>query len=92
VVLDDRWGRTYEGYSDRPEIVARYAGVIVEALQSEGLIATAKHFVGDGGTYKGIDQGNTRGSLEDILAVHGQGYYTALEAGRHQRNGLIQQH
>ena len=81
VVLDDRWGRTYEGYSDRPEIVTRYAGVIVEALQSEGLIATAKHFVGDGGTYKGIDQGNTRGSLEDILAVHGQGYYTALEAG-----------
>lgn len=81
VVLDDRWGRTYEGYSDRPEIVAKYAGVIVEALQSEGLIATAKHFIGDGGTDKGIDQGNTHGSLEDILAVHGQGYYTALEAG-----------
>lgn len=49
VPLDDRWGRTYEGYSDRPEIVRVYAGVIVSALQSEGLLATAKHFFGDGG-------------------------------------------
>ena len=44
VVLDDRWGRTYEGYSDRSDIVGEYAGVIVKALQSEGLLATAKHF------------------------------------------------
>ena len=33
VVLDDRWGRTYEGYSDRSDIVGEYAGVIVKALQ-----------------------------------------------------------
>ncbi|MEL0047750.1 MAG: exo 1,3/1,4-beta-D-glucan glucohydrolase [Gammaproteobacteria bacterium] len=81
VPLDDRWGRTYEGYSDRPEIVREYAGVIVEALQSEGLLATAKHFIGDGGTDRGIDQGDTRTSLETLLATHGQGYYSALEAG-----------
>jgi beta-glucosidase len=81
VPLDDRWGRTYEGYSDRPQIVGDYAGVIVEALQSEGLMATAKHFIGDGGTDQGIDQGDTRVPLETLLEVHGQGYYTALEAG-----------
>ena len=81
VPLDDRWGRTYEGYSDRPEIVREYAGVIVEALQSEGLLATAKHFIGDGGTDRGVDQGDTRTSLETLLATHGQGYYSALEAG-----------
>jgi beta-glucosidase len=81
VPLDDRWGRTYEGYSDRPQIVAEYAGAIVEALQSEGLLATAKHFIGDGGTDQGIDQGDTRVSLETLLEVHGQGYYSALEAG-----------
>tara|TARA_A100001015_G_scaffold95915_1_gene106625 strand:+ start:146 stop:1630 length:1485 start_codon:yes stop_codon:yes gene_type:complete len=81
VPLDDRWGRTYEGYSDRPEIVRAYAGVIVSALQSEGLLATAKHFFGDGGTYRGIDQGDTRGSIETLLEIHGQGYYSALDGG-----------
>ena len=81
VVLDDRWGRTYEGYSDRSDIVGQYAGVIVEALQSEGLLATAKHFIGDGGTYRGVDQGDTNVSLETLLEVHGQGYYSALDAG-----------
>lgn len=81
VVLDDRWGRTYEGYSDRPEIVKAYSGVIVEALQEQGLLATAKHFVGDGGTYQGIDQGNTEVDLEELMAVHGQGYLSALDAG-----------
>ena len=81
VPQDDRWGRTYEGYSDRPEIVKSYAGVIVDALQSEGLLATAKHFIGDGGTDQGIDQGNTRVSSETLLELHGQGYYSALEAG-----------
>ena len=81
VVLDDRWGRTYEGYSDRPEIVKAYSGVIVEALQEQGLLATAKHFIGDGGTYQGIDQGNTQVDLEELLAVHGQGYVSALDAG-----------
>ena len=81
VVLDDRWGRTYEGYSDRPEIVKSYSGVIVEALQEQGLLATAKHFIGDGGTAQGIDQGDTRVDLDELLAIHGQGYYSALEVG-----------
>ena len=74
-------GADIEGYSDRPEIVKSYAGVIVDALQSEGLLATAKHFIGDGGTDQGIDQGNTRVSSETLLELHGQGYYSALEAG-----------
>jgi beta-glucosidase len=55
--------------------------VIVEALQEQGLLATAKHFVGDGGTYQGIDQGNTEVDLEELMAVHGQGYLSALDAG-----------
>ena len=81
VVKDDRWGRTYEGYSDRHDIVTRYAGEIVEGMQSQGLIATAKHFIGDGGTFKGIDQGDARMSLKKLLREHGQGYVTALDAG-----------
>ena len=90
VVKDDRWGRTYEGYSDEPPIVRAYGGKIVEGLQgtaeqlrtdSEKVIASAKHWIGDGGTFRGEDQGNTIMSLEDLLDQHGQGYETALDAG-----------
>jgi beta-glucosidase len=89
VVKDDRWGRTYEGYSDEPPIVRSYGGKIVEGMQgtaeqlrtdSSKVIATAKHWIGDGGTDRGTDQGNTRLSLEALLDQHGQGYITALEA------------
>jgi beta-glucosidase len=89
VVKDPRWGRTYESYSSRPELVADFAGAIVrgmqgdaEALRSDGnkILATAKHFIGDGGTYAGIDRGDTRGSLESLLTTHGQGYRTAIDA------------
>ena len=47
---------------------------------SEKVIASAKHWIGDGGTFRGQDQGNTVMSLEDLLDQHGQGYITALEA------------
>ena len=90
VVKDDRWGRTYEGYSDESPIVRAYGGKIVEGLQgtaeqlrtdSEKVIASAKHWIGDGGTFRGEDQGNTIMSLDDLLDQHGQGYVTALDAG-----------
>ena len=81
VVKDDRWGRTYEGYSDRSEIVEAYAPQIVSGIQSQGMVATAKHFIGDGGTFKGVDQGDTRLDLAQLLEQHGKGYVTALEAG-----------
>lgn len=81
VAEDDRWGRTYEAYSDRPAIVADYAYEVVAAIQEQGMAATAKHFIGDGGTYRGVDQGDTRLDLETLLKVHGQGYYRALDAG-----------
>ena len=89
VVKDYRWGRTYEGYSNESSIVRSYAGEIVLGMQgepgelrtnSEKVIGTAKHFIGDGGTYKGVDQGNTVLDLEQLLEEHGQGYYTAIDA------------
>ncbi|MDB5704470.1 MAG: Periplasmic beta-glucosidase, partial [Sphingomonas bacterium] len=67
VVRDDRWGRSYEGFSEDPSIVRDYAGAMVEGLQGKHgtkeflgpvkVIATAKHFVCDGGTENGVDQG-----------------------------------
>lgn len=90
VVKDNRWGRTYEGYSSQAPIIKDYAGEIVVGLQGavgelatneSRVIATAKHFIGDGGTYRGIDQGDTIMSLQELLDEHGQGYYEALDAG-----------
>ncbi len=86
VAENRRWGRSYESYSSDPAIVARYASAMVHGLQGgltgDGdVVATAKHFMGDGGTFDGIDQGENRASLRDMIARHGAGYYPALQAG-----------
>ncbi len=91
VARDDRWGRTYESYSEDPAIVAAYAGKIVEGIQGVAnspefldetkTIATAKHYLGDGGTEGGIDQGNNIADEKVLSAVHAAGYFSALEAG-----------
>ena len=91
VARDDRWGRAYESYSERPEIVAQYSKAMVEGLQGkmnapdfligEHVIATAKHFVGDGGTQFGIDKGDTIGDVDAILEMHAAGYQPAFDAG-----------
>jgi len=91
VVRNDRWGRTYEGYSEDPRIVTAYAPRIIEGIQGalgteeflgeDRMIATAKHFVGDGGTVDGIDQGDSRGSEAELRDIHGAGYPAAIAAG-----------
>ncbi|HWT13518.1 MAG TPA: exo 1,3/1,4-beta-D-glucan glucohydrolase [Allosphingosinicella sp.] len=91
VVRDDRWGRTYEGFSEDPEIVRAFAGAMVEGLQGRPgtpeflapgrVIATAKHFVGDGGTASGRDQGDNPSSPAELRDLHGAGYPPAIEAG-----------
>ncbi|MEA5462395.1 glycoside hydrolase family 3 protein, partial [Leptothoe sp. PORK10 BA2] len=91
VAQDSRWGRTYESYSEDPEIVAQYATAIVTGLQGElnthsflsdqHVIATAKHFIGDGGTQRGKDQGDNIDSEADLRDYHGVGYPPALAAG-----------
>lgn len=90
VVQDDRWGRTYESYSEEPQVAADYAGAMIEGVQGkvgtssflapDHLIATTKHFLGDGGT-GGRDQGDTRVSEEVLRDVHLGGYPAAIEAG-----------
>ncbi|MDC0707181.1 exo 1,3/1,4-beta-D-glucan glucohydrolase [Stigmatella sp. ncwal1] len=90
VVRDDRWGRTYEGYSEDPQIVAAYAGKITEGLQGqlgkdaksgEKVAASVKHFLGDGATTKGKDQGITVATEDELRNLHGHGYFSALKAG-----------
>jgi beta-glucosidase len=86
VVRDDRWGRTYESYSEDPQLVRSYAGMYVKGMQDHfrndyNTIATAKHFMGDGGTDQGKDRGVNKSSAGDMMNIHAQGYYTALGAG-----------
>lgn len=91
VAQDDRWGRTYESYSEDPELVRAYAREMVLGLQGVPgepdflgpgrVVANAKHFLGDGGTHGGDDQGDTRVSEEELRDIHGPGYVGALEAG-----------
>ena len=80
VATDPRWGRTYESYSSDPNRIADYTPGVIKAIQGQGLAATAKHFIGDGGTFRGIDQGDTRLPLETLLQRHGQGYLKAIDA------------
>lgn len=90
VPQNDRWGRTYEGFSESPDIVASYGDRIVFGLQghygdddylgAERVLTSAKHFVGDGGTTDGVDQGDTEVSEAELRDIHAAGYFTAIAA------------
>ncbi|QNN47931.1 exo 1,3/1,4-beta-D-glucan glucohydrolase [Thermomonas brevis] len=91
VPQDDRWGRSYEGYSESPEVVAQFAPAMVEGLQGKAgaadflddahVMTTVKHFLGDGGTTNGKDQGDTLVSEATLRDVHAAGYVPAIAAG-----------
>ncbi len=99
VPRDKRWGRTYEGFGEAPELARTLGEAAVRGLQLDDLsnplsvLACAKHWVGDGGTTMGtgtfgfpkpqnmLDQGDTRLSERDLLAIHAQGYVGAIRAG-----------
>ncbi len=91
VPQDVRWGRSYEGYSQDPAIVAQYATAMVEGLQGKvgtpqfldgsHVLASAKHFVGDGGTKNGKDQGDAQISEATLRDIHAAGYPPAIDAG-----------
>jgi len=90
VARDLRWGRAYESFSSDPELVTELGRAAIIGLQGRPgkdwlgearVLATAKHFVGDGGTQKGIDQGDTRLPEPQLAAIHGLPYGPAIEAG-----------
>ena len=91
VPRDDRWGRSYEGYAEDPEVVKSYSGPMTLGLQGElkagqtlgaGHIAgSAKHFLADGGTQGGKDQGDAMIPESELVAIHAQGYPPSIDAG-----------
>jgi beta-glucosidase len=91
VPRDERWGRAYEGYAEDPEVVKTYAGPMTLGLQgaltasqplaSNHVVGSAKHFLADGGTEGGKDQGDALLSEQDLIRLHAQGYPPAIDAG-----------
>jgi len=87
VPQDERWGRTYEGFGELPELVNELGEAAVWGLQGTDLtqnssvLACAKHFVGDGGTVGGQDQGNVILDEAAIRSLHLYPYTGALSAG-----------
>ncbi|RPI27201.1 MAG: beta-glucosidase [Acidobacteria bacterium] len=87
VPRDERWGRTYEGFGEDPGLVRLLSEAAVRGYQGGDLkdagsiSACAKHYVGDGGTTGGKDQGNTEVDETTLRAIHLPGYLGALDAG-----------
>ncbi|XP_023519727.1 uncharacterized protein LOC111783079 [Cucurbita pepo subsp. pepo] len=96
VTRDPRWGRCYESYSEDTEVVRKMTS-LVEGLQGKppegypksypfvagrnNVIACAKHFVGDGGTDKGLNEGNTITSYDDLERIHMAPYLDCIAQG-----------
>lgn len=91
VPQNPRWGRTYEGFSQDPKLARAYGGRIVKGLQGHlgsddfmgagRVISSAKHFLADGATENGVDQGDAKITGKELREVHSAGYYTAIPAG-----------
>ena len=91
VPKDLRWGRTYEGFSENHDIIRSYGDRIVIGLQGKfgtenfmgngKVISSAKHFLADGATEGGVDQGDALISEEELARVHAAGYYSSIPAG-----------
>jgi beta-glucosidase len=86
VARDDRWGRTYESFGEVPEIPSTMT-TLITGLQGPSLggptsvLATAKHYVGDGGTTGGDDQGNTQLTEAQLRAIHLPPFQAAVNHG-----------
>jgi len=86
VAHDPRWGRTYESFSSDPAVVRAFAAAYVKGAQGRftadgNVVATAKHYIGDGATDNGRDQGEATVDKATMINVHGQGYFGALGEG-----------
>jgi beta-glucosidase len=80
VPRDERWGRTYEGFGETPDLVSEMAAAAVRGYQPT-ILACAKHYLGDGGTTGGRDQGDMQVDETTLRAIHLPGYRAAVGAG-----------
>lgn len=86
VARNDRWGRTYESFGETPQLPSAMTTVI-DGLQGRSpaapdtVLATAKHYLGDGGTAGGVDQGDTRLGEQELRAIHLPPFRKAVDKG-----------
>jgi len=88
VVQDERWGRTYESYGQDPKLVSELGAAAVKGLQGgelsakpDSVLACAKHFIGDGGTAGGKDQGDVACDEATLRKLYLPPYRAAVDAG-----------
>lgn len=81
VAEDARWGRTYESFSDSPELTGELGAAAVHGFQEHQVLACAKHYVGDGGTRAGVDQGDVVVDEATLRRIHLSPYLPSIKAG-----------
>ncbi len=87
VPRDERWGRTYEGFGENPELVASLGAAYIRGLQGDHfdaewrIPAPAQHFIGDGATNGGVDRGNATLTDDEIRTILLPPYIAAVEQG-----------
>jgi beta-glucosidase len=85
VARDERWGRTYESFGETPDLVSAMGVAYINGFQkrsgSFSVLANAKHYLGDGGTANGVNEGNTSGDETALRAIHLTPYQAAVSAG-----------
>jgi len=87
VAQNERWGRTYESFGEAPELVSELGAAAVRGLQGGRLsdpasvLACAKHFIGDGGTKDGVDEGNDVCDEATIRKLYLPPYQAVIQAG-----------
>ncbi len=85
VARNERWGRTYESFSENPVLVAELGAAVVRGFEGgnlaskDAILSCTKHFMGDGGTTNGVDQGNTVVDEEALRKIHLPGYISAIK-------------
>jgi len=85
IPFNEKWGRVYEAFSESTEITTELTKASVRGHQGLTepftVMATAKHFIGDGATDFGVEGGNTTLSLEEVQQRLLPPYQAAIEAG-----------
>jgi beta-glucosidase len=86
VARDIRWGRTYESFGESPDLAGTLGAAAVRGLQTPmpggfQVMASAKHFAGDGGTENGVDQGNTVADEATFRKMYLAPYLPSIRAG-----------
>jgi beta-glucosidase len=86
VALNERWGRTYEAFGETSDLASTMGAAITTGLQftatgaTTGILADAKHYLGDGGTLNGVNGGVTAGDEATLEAIHLPPYRAAVAA------------